>query len=194
MKLIPTIPSPTTTIFFLDPPWVSFSDALTPSGPPSIGPPLISVAGSCGCQLAVMFLFVMPHSKTSFNQQQWSQRVMKQQCSCRKNRGRHKTREDKEKMAREHSPGSRMRSTGSYLGSKLPQMQYDMGPGPVRARRPGEASPHSKSCNELHRAYQWLSCFTFSAENGRREHASTSSEMLRVAVRADRADKAFGGK
>jgi hypothetical protein len=35
-----------------------------------------------------------------------------------------------------------------------------------------------------------LATFTFSSENGRREQASTSSEMLRV---ADRADKAFGG-
>ena len=51
MKLIPTMPNPTITTFFLCPPWLSFSDPFTPSGPPSMGPALISSMGICGCQL-----------------------------------------------------------------------------------------------------------------------------------------------
>lgn len=51
IKLIPTMPNPTTTIFFRAPPCGSFSEPFTPSGPPSIGPALISCTGICGCQL-----------------------------------------------------------------------------------------------------------------------------------------------
>lgn len=52
---MPTIPNPTITIFFLGPPWLPFSDPLSPSGPPSMGPALISSIGTCGCQLLDMF-------------------------------------------------------------------------------------------------------------------------------------------
>ena len=51
MKLNPTIPNPTTTTLFLGLPCGSFSEPFTPSGTPSIGPPLITRTGTCGCQL-----------------------------------------------------------------------------------------------------------------------------------------------